>query len=75
MEILLIEATNSKDFELHELKRRAEKSSKSPNTIHYLATVNGREVGFVSLDRWHDLRCMVLYELFVATELRRQGIR
>jgi GNAT superfamily N-acetyltransferase len=74
MEIQLTETTNPNNFELAELRIRAENSSKSRNTIHYRATIHGREVGFLSLDHWYDLRCMVLYELFIAVEQRRKGI-
>jgi GNAT superfamily N-acetyltransferase len=74
MEIQLIEATDPRYFDLPELRKRAEESQKSRNTTHYCAIAHGREVGFLSLDAWRDTGRMVLYELFIATELRRQGM-
>jgi hypothetical protein len=62
------------DFELPALRKRAQESSKSIKTIHYRCIADGQEVAFVSLDRWPELGEMVLYEIFVPRELRRQGI-
>jgi GNAT superfamily N-acetyltransferase len=74
MEIRLIEAVTHLDFESPELRKRAQESSKSIKTTHYRAIANTREVAFVSLDRWPELGHMVLYEIFIAKKLRRQGI-
>lgn len=74
MEIRLIETKDPLDFELPELWKRAQESSKSIKTIHYCAVADSREVAFVSLDRWPELGHIVLYEIFVPKELRRQGI-
>lgn len=53
---------------------RAKESPKSPRTRHYRAIENGTEIGFLSLDIIPGVDYLVLYELFVPTSLRRQGV-
>lgn len=74
MEAQLIEAKTPSDFDLPELRKRSHASSKSKKTVHYRAIIDGRDVAFVSLDRWPSSGHVVLYEIFVPTELRRHGI-
>ncbi len=74
MTILLIKSMVPSDFEFPELRQRSQESSKSENTIHYRVTKDGQEVAFISLDRWPTPNYMVLYEIYVAKKMRRQGI-
>jgi len=52
MNITLVETKGPDDFEIPELKKRAQESTKSLLTKHYKALSQSREVAFVSLDRW-----------------------
>lgn len=90
MDIILVETKSPDDFEIPELKKRAQDSTKSSLTKHYKALSQGREVAFVSLDRWSYLSLlaarpfneflwpepstMVIYDIFVPHFARRQGI-
>lgn len=56
------------------LRARAEKSSKSAYTHHYLVYDEDSEVAFLSLDIRPNVDYLVLYEIFVKPELRHQGI-
>ncbi len=85
MDITLVETKSPDDFEIPELKKRAQESTNSPLTKHYKALSQGREVAFVSLDRWSYLSLlaarpvrepflMFIYEIFVPQFKRRQDI-
>lgn len=74
MVIALVQTNIPDDFEIPELTKRAQNSSRSLKTKHYKAVSCGREVAFVSLDRWPELNQMVVYEIFVPISIRRQGI-
>lgn len=52
MNITLVETKGPDNFEIPELKKRAQESTKSLLTKHYKALLQSREVAFVSLDRW-----------------------
>lgn len=72
--LIKIEAPDS--FLLTELKTRAIESPKSIKTTHYRALSDGKEVAFVSLDRWPEpeFNQMVIYEIYVPVSSRRKGI-
>src|SRR4030042_6453328 len=55
MDITLVETKWPDDFEIPELKKRAQESPKSSLTKHYKALSQGRAVAFVSLDHWSYL--------------------
>lgn len=74
MNITLMQVKSPEDFETPELKNRAKESTRSKITIHYKASVDGREVAFLALDRWPELGAMAVYEIFVPLSVRRQGI-
>lgn len=74
MNIALIQVKSPDEFEAIELKKRAEESPRSRKTIHYKVSIEGREVGFLALDRWPELGQMVVYEIFVPQSVRNQGI-
>ena len=59
------------DAQIH---MRAKESPKAPRTRHYRAIEDGTEIGFLSLDIMSGVDYLVLYELFVPTALRRQGV-
>jgi GNAT superfamily N-acetyltransferase len=56
------------------LRKRAEESSRTKYTEHYIAYDEGREIGFISLDVRPGTDYVVLYELIVEPSLRRLGI-
>jgi GNAT superfamily N-acetyltransferase len=71
----MIEAVNTdKDFKNIELKHRCAISSKSRNTKHYIYKESGCEAGFISLDFIQGVDSLVLYELFISTDLRNRGV-
>jgi hypothetical protein len=74
MVITLVQANGPDDFEVSELKKRAQDSIRSPKTQHYKAMRHSKDVAFVSLDRWPEFSEMIVYELFVPSSTRRQGI-
>src|ERR1039457_2019335 len=69
----LKELTSLGGLQCPEIRRRAEQSSKSLYTRHYLLIDKGKEVAFVSVDLRPKVDYQVLYELFVPTELRGNG--
>lgn len=73
MKIALAEIQHANCCETPELRRRAHDIAKSNKTTCYRALWDGREVAFVALDRWPEIDRIVLYELFVPKQLRRQG--
>ena len=76
MKIKLVEIDNSTTLANRELRSRCTQSSKSLKTTHYIAYDSDTEVAFVSIDRWPEasINCLVLYEIFVPSELRGTGI-
>lgn len=72
MKISLERIEQSSCYETPELRERFKGIAKSKKTICYRAIHEGREVAFVALDRWPELNQMVLYELFVPRDIRRQ---
>lgn len=74
MMITLLQTNGIEDFEIPELKKRAQESTRSLITKHYKALAHGKEVAFVSLDRWPEPKQMIIYEIFVPISIRRQGI-
>jgi len=55
MDITLVETKGFEDFEIPELKKRAQESTPSPLTKQYKAVSQCTEVAFVSLDHWSYL--------------------
>lgn len=72
MNITLIETKGPDDFEIPELKKRAQESSTGPITKHYKALAHNQEVAFVSLERWLELNQMVICNIFVPLSTRQQ---
>jgi GNAT superfamily N-acetyltransferase len=70
----LKELINLGDLHCTGIRRRAEQTSKSRYTRHYLLIDKGKEVAFMSIDLLPKADYLVLYELFVPTELRGTGI-
>ena len=56
------------------IRERAVNSSKSYQTIHFLAFEEEQEVAFLSVDTRPNVPYLVLYELFVPRQLRNRGI-
>ncbi|MGY3235626.1 GNAT superfamily N-acetyltransferase [Bradyrhizobium sp. USDA 4472] len=77
MEILTItfvpiaEGSSCTDAEIQE---RIATSSIGKRTTQYIAYLDEREIGFVSLDDMGEIGCLVLYELFVPVRLRGSGL-
>lgn len=74
MIIELVQTNGPDDFEFPELKKRAKESSRASKTKHYKALSHGKEVAFVSLERWPEFNQMVVYEIFVPFSIRQQGV-
>lgn len=72
MNITLIETKGPDDFEIPELKKRAQESSTGPITKRYKALAHNQEVAFVSLERWLELNQMVICNIFVPLSTRQQ---
>lgn len=70
----LLEITRSEVVANLAIRERVEASSKSLRTKQYAVLENGLEVAFLSLDIRPNVEYLVLYELFVPKEYRRQGI-
>jgi GNAT superfamily N-acetyltransferase len=82
--VQIIEATPTV-IELHELgagegcqnaqlHARVSESSKARYTKQFVVRECGSEVAFLALDQIPDVDYLVLYEIFVPSELRRRGI-
>ena len=74
MNITLKELKTNDVIQSNELKIRETESTKSKKTTHYLGVSQGKEVAFVSIDRWPELDQFVLYELYIPKSLRRKGV-
>jgi GNAT superfamily N-acetyltransferase len=72
--MLISEIQSIEECADEEIRARAKVSPKAPRTRHYRAIENGSEIAFLSLDFIPDVDYLVLYELFVPTALRRQGV-
>lgn len=57
-----------------ELRSRDARSLRRAFTRHFLATEAGSEVGLISVDLLPAAERLILYEIFVSTALRVQGI-
>ena len=67
-------AGTARDFATSELRNRATDSSKPAATTHYRAVEGDEEVAFVALDVLPGRQFIVLYEVFVRSDRREQGI-
>lgn len=63
----------SEDVVDPDIRERYENSSRNCYTQHFVAHVEGREMGFLSLDLGPLDEPFVIYELFVPRHLRRNG--
>lgn len=71
----MIEPINTNnDVVNSELRHRCSISSKSQNTKHFVFKESGLEAAFISLDFIQGIDSLVLYELFVPSDLRNKGI-
>ena len=62
------------DVKNSELKHRCGISSKSKNTKHFVYKESDIEAAFISLDFIQGIDSLVLYELYVPSDLRNRGI-
>ncbi len=74
MEISLVPIEGQHSCDGPEIWERAAKFSGSISTVGYKVVSGQQEVAFVALDRLPQLETLVLYELFVRVDNRRQGI-
>ncbi len=72
MTVLLESIERIEQCNTPEIRARYCGIKKSKITICYRALVGKTESAFTALDRWPDF--LVVYELFVSSELRAQGI-
>lgn len=70
----IVEVGDSRSIVNDALRDRALHSSRGCYTKHYIMYDQGSEVGFLSVDSRPDLNLLVIYEIFVAPEIRRRGI-
>lgn len=70
----MIEPINKNDVKNGEIKHRCSISSKSKNTKHFVFKDSGIESAFVALDFIPEIDALVLYELYVPSDMRNSGI-
>jgi GNAT superfamily N-acetyltransferase len=72
--VQVVEVADSRTVVNDALRDRALHSSRGCYTKHYIVYDHGSEVAFLSVDPRPDLNLLVIYEIFVAPEIRRRGI-
>lgn len=70
----LIAVRKRSDLSSAELGDRFVHAPDGPISEHYIYTEDGIELAFIAMDWWSERPYAVLYELFVPTTHRRQGI-
>lgn len=56
-----------------EIFKRDKESSKSRYTEHFIYKINGKDLGFISIDKNENVDYLVLYEIFIPISLRGCG--
>ncbi len=69
-----LEQPNPEDIRDEDIRDRYVNSSRNCYTQHYLATQEGQELGFLSLDFPPTDEPLVIYEIFVPPKSRRMGL-
>ena len=72
--IEVLEIVEHAQIENLEIIDRAKQSTKNGWTKHFIVKDATKEVGFLSLDLMYHRKLLFLYELFVVTDKRRNGI-
>lgn len=57
-----------------ELLRQRGTRCRKDNSQQFIVTVGGCEAGFMSIDQRPELRCTVIYEIFVLPKFRCRGL-
>lgn len=75
MKLEVLELNSASEISSPELRERAAISVPGTEVSRsYIVRMSGNEVAFLSYDLMRDDKNLVLYELFVASRFRRQGI-
>ncbi len=73
MALEIVELMNPHDLVSDLLRQRAI-NARWPNSVQYLATLEGREVGYLSFDHRRDIDAGIIYEIVVLHEFQNRGV-